>query len=441
MMRLALRRRAHRGALMVAAALVPHVAFSQVVDQVPSDSFVTYATPGECAAIARRMERQYGDTHAPDTIAPAPLYHPARRETVAAVRGCVARFAIAKTPARDLPALGLAHLAAEQLPQADSAFQRWLKFLAPRPANERRWALVRIVGMYASARPARLTSALAYAARLDSLGSGAAPERLMAHMRVLPVVVHMDSVALLATEVAAALRASREMIGDTAQRYARFSQGAAVALADLQSRRGDGVGARRVVDSAAAVFRKLCPGAIWPWPNYQLWSLPAPEIQATRWFNDSIGGRRPTFGRRSLVLFPDFTCTSNQCFAMYATLRRLRARYPDLDVTLVTLTRGAYGTHLIAPEEEMQGNRRYFFDEQRLPGALAVWKTVFHRRALDRGLVAEPNPTWEAYQPALWHASSGIDAILVDRDGIIRMYDALTPDTELRWRNVIAETP
>ena len=418
----------------------------------PSDPYAAYANPGECAAAALRMELQYRDTHSPDTTAPAPLYYPARRETVVAAGKCVVRFSIATARARELLGLGQAYLAAEQVLQADSAFRRWLVLMASRPPKERRWALVQIVKAYLDARPARLTEALAYVARLEALGPVAAPERLKAHLNILRLVVHMDSVSLEETEVHAIFRATSQLPSDTASRYAPFLMAAYAALAELHGRQGDGPGARRAVEQGTVELQHRChasidmPRELWPlelWaPRYRMLGLPAPSVQATQWFPDSTNGRRPVLGRRSLLLFTGFgECNDGACDATYAALRRLRASYPDLDVTVVTRTVGSYRTQLVAPGEEIEWNRRFFLDEQRLPGVLAVWQTTYERRSIDRGLQAQPNPNMEAYSDLLEGYSDVLGAVLVDRKGVIRMYDRLTPDTEIRWRHVIGELP
>jgi tetratricopeptide (TPR) repeat protein len=406
-----------------------------------SDPFAVYVTPGECGRVASRVELQYWRTHRPDTLTPVPFYRPVQREAVAAAQRCVARFTIARTQAADLLGLGQAYLGGEQLAQADSAFQRWLALLASQP-GERRWALVHIVNAYLEARPAHLAQAAAYIERLDALGPSAAPERLMAHLAVMPLARHMDSVALQAAHLAAAIRASRELRGDTAVRYFGLSTRAYEWLADLYGRQGDVSRALRTLDSAEVELRGWCPPpmrfGIRDYFTRPAWGQPLPPLQVTRWFNDSTGGRRPTLGRPSLIFFTwDAECADVYCFARHAMLRRLLARYPDLDVVYVTATRGAHRTQWLQPEQEMELDRHYFFEERKLPGALAIWQTSFRRRAVDHGLEAQPDPNEAAYGTAMTNSR----AVLVDRRGLVRMVYDFSADTEIRWRNVIGELP
>ena len=387
------------------------------------------------------MDLEYWHMHRPDTLTPLPFYRPAQREAVEAARNCAARFSIDKTPARDLLGLGQAYLGAEQLSQADSAFRRWLALLASRPAGDRRWALVQIVNAYLDARPAYLIQAGTYIHLLDAMGPSAAPQRMMAHLAVMPLARHMDSVPLEAVHVTAAIRASREMRGDTAVRYLGLSVNAYVWLTDLYGRQGEVAQALRMLDSAEVELRKWCGGVRFEERgNFTRpsWGQPAPPLQVTRWFNDSTGGRRPALGRRSLIFFiENAECSDVTCFAKYAMLRRLIARYPDLDVTYVVATHGAYHTQLLGPEEEMALDRRQLFDEHKLPGALAIWQTTARRRAVDHGLEEGANPNEEDYRTAMGSNA----AVLIDRRGIVRMVYQFSPETEIRWQNVIGELP
>jgi hypothetical protein len=406
------------------------------------DPFAAYVTPGECGRIAARVDHQYWFTHRPDTLTPTPLYAPRARTAVAAAGRCAVRFRIATTASRDLLGLGQALLGAEQWVQADSAFERWLGLLAARPAGERRWAMVQIVRAYLEARPARLIEAAGYIDRLDALGPSAAPERLLAHLAVMRLARHMDSTALQAAHVGAAIMASRELRGEAAVRYLGASSEAYTWLTDLYGRRDSLAQVYPILDSAEARLRKWCPSVTFDdlKAGYTLpsWGMPVPALQVSRWFNDSTDGHRPAPGRRSLIFFPpEVGCSDLTCFARYAMLRRLLARYPDLDVTFVTATRGGYRTHLLSPDAEMEGYRRQLFDEDKLPGALGVWQTTWRRRAVDHGLDQDPNPNDEQYHNVLGQSS----AVLIDRRGVVRMVYDFTPETEIRWRNVIGEMP
>lgn len=103
----------------------------------------------------------------------------------------------------------------------------------------------------------------------------------------------------------------------------------------------------------------------------------------------------PKEGRTSMVVFLLNACrresndgrdedvrkiNSSNCWDVYGVLERLNKRFPDLDITLVTQTKGMMGPRLIDdPQDEAEQIRSLWHDHHKLPVNIGVSYTPFFR--------------------------------------------------------------
>lgn len=402
-------------------------------EQDPAAPYTHYVTPGECARVSPRRDRLLWRDQRPDTVYHPPMGDLPLRQTVASVRACLARFASSTIAQRDLLGLGKAQLAAEQPAEAEATFQRWLGRLANASTYERAWALSQIVAAYAGTT-GQMPAALTYIKQLDALGDVAAPERLLAYLAVVNRAQFADSLALLDSAVAGAMRASRAMTGDTAKRYAPVSAAAYLAQANLQGRRHDGAGAVKTIEQGRNTLVPLRPSVAQAFAGaegpYQMLGTPSPVVQASKWFTvDGSTAQRPTKGKPTLIVFAYATCGGG-CYPGYAVLRRLVSRYASagLEVVFASRTMGHTEHKLVPPDSEVDIIHHYFVDTLRLPPlTLAVWKTAFGKRPSDGHLLVQSAPNEAAFHPNL---SVPLPCVLVDKQGMIQAITSVGPANE-----------
>ena len=154
----------------------------------------------------------------------------------------------------------------------------------------------------------------------------------------------------------------------------------------------------------------------------------APAIEA-EFFFDLKGktGPRPVPGRVNLVLFtfPPHGVSS------LVSLRRLAERFPTVEITVVSWTRGSF-THTpppATPAEEAELFRQWM-TAYRVPGVLAVATTPFWRLpGLDRRRIDKAVPVITKYTfGKSWAIELG-STFLIDQDGVIVHADMLS-----RWQ-------
>jgi hypothetical protein len=163
-------------------------------------------------------------------------------------------------------------------------------------------------------------------------------------------------------------------------------------------------------------------------------------------------GPRPVPGKVNLVVFIDQACTDvltlfqrlndpSICRPVAASLRRLAALYPALEITIVDRTRGSFMyTPPSTPDEEAALIRKAM-EAHQVPGASVVGTTEFFRLpAPDRRRIEKkelPNVTPYSFGKS-WPAESGA-AFLIDQTGIIILPTGqLTRDSEPFLSSLIA---
>ncbi len=165
------------------------------------------------------------------------------------------------------------------------------------------------------------------------------------------------------------------------------------------------------------------------------WSFPAgrtaPMLQG-RWFVPEgmpmpTSGMRPTLGSVALVVFFKEENYGDFRFAnSFATLRRLKQQFPELEIDIVADHPSSYFGPLVTTDSVEEGNlfSRWLLDFHKIPGALVVEKSTFFRidPREDRRMIL-----LRAENPIAYRGDIGVqgtsmghaEAYLVDRSGMI----------------------
>lgn len=430
--------------LLIALAVRP--AAAQVSFAWPADTgdVARYTTAEEClAAVARvrsRIER-WGPVWS-DTLplTPAQARAPLPQAVIETARRCSARFPAGTAPVTDFAPLQQLYLLAGRDADALTLLRRRLAAVAPEALRERAAVLDSALQGYLfisfgdvqdRPRPVRLATAeslLAEAGRLpDSLHSIQA--------RMVPAFQLLRE-AKNAGDTAIVHRAAQRYLdivarASPADRRSTFYQtfasiGAYTALVERdEAALLDSL--RHSTASYVALKRAMWAKASGERPEALRFPIgqPAPPVEGTFWFGrDDSSETRPAKGKIGLVVYLDHDCrtmSNYQCWPAYASLRRLAQRFPALEVTIMTRTRGFFSQMAPpAPAEEAQVLHEWWQGFHHLPGALAVTATEFwrlpapDRRRIDRSTANETHYSFGRS----WELRPGM-AFLVDRDGTI----------------------
>jgi hypothetical protein len=254
----------------------------------------------------------------------------------------------------------------------------------------------------------------------------------------------LDSIPFLATEVAAAVAASRELVGDAKKEWAWQAARVAEAHADLAGRQGNGALAAAIIDTALAEYGPLRKGITEELVGlrfpYTLYGMQSPPVIGSYWYGSESSTVvpalvRPARGIISLLVFVSQGC-SDRCYPGYAVLRRLATTFSDsvLGVTLLTRTGGWYQNRLVAnAADEATLVQRYFHQEVGLPFPMAAWATEFTRKP-DGSLTVVSAPNDFSFAKTL---AAPLYAILVDQAGIVRGTMGVSPANEARLHHMI----
>jgi hypothetical protein len=438
--------RTYAGLCASALALLASTGHAQTRFLWPDDTAAIsrYETPEECLAAAHRVQArlsQWGPVWE-DTLtftlerATAPL----PTAVQATARQCSARFKAETAPVTDFAPLLALYLAAGRDADAATIVRRRLAVVAATAPRERAAVLDSALLGYlttpfgnaiVSPHPARVAAAESLLVVLSHL-----PDTLLSLKdRVMPVFVLM--------------RAAQNTGDTTAVR--RVGQGlldrmAWLSNADRRSEYYEQLGSilayfamnmvhdRTLLDSLRhgttgyiALKRSYWARASGERPealHFPIGEI-APAVHADTWFrNGDTSMARPSTGQLALVVFLDYACREpnwDACSGTYPALRRLAARYPNLQITVAASTHGFY-TNLAPPTlpQEAEVLRHWWQDYHRLPGALGVSFTPFWRldapdsRRVDQAVA---NTTSYSFGRS-WEVGPG-SAFLVDRHGVI----------------------
>ncbi len=152
---------------------------------------------------------------------------------------------------------------------------------------------------------------------------------------------------------------------------------------------------------------------------------------------------RPTAGKATLITFLSQACRRMQeepepqreegerddrgCFEQYAILKRLKHRFPDIELIIATNTNGYYWpVGVTEPANEARYLQQWWLGYHRIPATLVVTTTSFWRLAApDRRRIDEAGPNDSVYNTTL------LSSVLVGPDGtVLDWFDRLSREDE-----------
>lgn len=339
---------------------------------------------------------------------------------------------------------------------ADAAklVERRLAAVAAKDELDRLRVTDTVVDYYLQARPARLDVAANLVARLPRPSRAETAElRIALAQRVIGAALQVGDTAQMRVMGDSAL-AAFEALPELVRRKLLDKHGPAVAGAIYLAAHAQ-IGAKVFLDSlrhstAAFVRWKRALWALATGQRPEAMDFPigqrAPAVQADYWFGRGEDDRVvPRPGRVSLIVFYENGCAGvyqarTQCLPALAVLRRLAARFPQLDITTVVHTQGWF--RYVPPPTVTQEVEliRQQFAADRMPGALAVSAQPVWRlpapdgRVLPHGEVANV----ANYEFGKSWAVGLFTAFLVDVDGTIVDSQPLGRDNESNIADMIA---
>ncbi|HEX6534061.1 MAG TPA: hypothetical protein VF041_05660 [Gemmatimonadaceae bacterium] len=443
-----------------------------------------YTTVEECAAATLRvrhgMERHERKVVWKDTLPfdPHDVMAPLPEATIATAKRCTERFPAAKVPVTDFAILVPLYLVADRDAEAATLISRRLAAIhAPHDpksgvsvADSARAARVAVldsvIGFYMEARPARVAAAESLTVAFD---------------RSAPRPLHAEDVhELLGWYGQLGNFAARIM--DTTSMQARGAR--AVALVDslspseletLKEKFGEENGSWKATFMAMNMMQAgygamldslrrstaafvVYMGALWAKSTNE--RAEASEFPTGKQAPPLVGnilpghegaaGPRPVPGKVNLIVFTDGMCTDvvpvpvpyhlvtgegqQRCYQDMSELRRIAARFPALEITLVDRTRGSYMyLHPQSPTEEASLIARSL-EAHRVPGTPVIAASAFLRIPdPDRRLVPKTEqPNQKSYQFHKIFTPGPGQSLLVDRDGTIVLTGVGT-DAQTDW--------
>jgi hypothetical protein len=147
----------------------------------------------------------------------------------------------------------------------------------------------------------------------------------------------------------------------------------------------------------------------------------APPIEGDWWFPKNAPKTVPVPGKINLIQFITPKCYAvTGCWGSLAVLRRLKQKFPDIQITLVAEeTLGYIGTRVMDVEEEANTMAKLWLDYHRIPAILTVQKTEFWRLSEpDRRSINPETSNVKAYSFG-GMTNAHLSLIIVDQKGKI----------------------
>jgi hypothetical protein len=265
----------------------------------------------------------------------------------------------------------------------------------------------------------------------------------MAHVAIAKHAMTADDLALAATNAQRALRASATMSTRDRVDWAYVIADGYLTSAEVTALRAGGAAGSAVLDSGAKTVLPLRDAGSYqqmelqqklstPRPAYAFLATTAPPLSATHWYPASVRTTWPRAGHATLIVFVSHMCGA-RCYPMYATLRRLNAKYASsgLDLILVSSTTGSFRNQLPAtPAAESELARGYFLDFLALPGVMAMDEASFSHKS-DGRRMNDVGANQRNY-------FRGRSAVLVGKNGNVRWVVDASPETERILDHMIA---
>jgi len=409
----------------------------------PTDDFVRYRFPDQCEQAMRRLVSEYWRDKRRDTVRYAPATDSVPTFALREGRRCASQFSIATTPVRELFGLSQLYLWTQQDSLARAALDRLMQANAKRLPAERAWPFYEFTTSLLAVTPVRDTLALAYLRRLDAMGPAAATLRMLAHTQMSQYALTVNDRATAESEARAALAASHQMsmndridglpslVGmySVLSRAVTFTRSSQAALAILDTAITDLIPLRPEGRLRSGIQSMIGEMRI---PVRAVGTKGLPAVHADRWYGTNGDSVRPRSGRVTLLVFSSTSC-SGACYETFAIMRRMHARYGDqLDLVFMTRTEGIFRNKLVTdPIIEADSAGNYYTRFMRLPAALAVEITPFHRIA-DGRRRNEQTSNEDTF-------ALGGQGIVVDRAGVVRWTGNVQPSDEALMSAVIGE--
>jgi hypothetical protein len=409
----------------------------------------SYATAEQCLAATQRVRDSVMQHEViwRDTIRMTPVEarEPLPAPVIEAARRCALRFAPQVAPLEDYPLLLRLYLQAGRDSDAVTLIARRRKVSAQATEAVQAALLDTLIGAYLNddaVRPVRLTMAESLVAEYTKMRATSWQQRLDSYRSLMRAALTAGD-TVRARRVAEQIMAVVSSIPIVDRRTAGEYGGAVDAsytasnllhmdeLLDSLRRSTSAYIAMQQATWAKAVGDT---GATRDFPI----GKHAPAIEGDYWFNRADSSTaRPTKGRVALVVFLDHPpCELEQqllCWVTSAALHRLAARFPELEITLVTHTHGYFSEAVaMPPVAEADTLAEWWLEKHSLRGALAVTKTEFwrlpepDRRRIDRD---RPNEVHYSFGRRSEKPTVG-SAFLIDRDGRVVHWGELVRDTE-----------
>jgi hypothetical protein len=374
-------------------------------------------------------------------------------------RTCAAHLRVDSASAAELPDYFVLSLVAQDDALTQQVIQRWTS-TPKRKERGRIWP--QIVEGYLAANPARVATAQAVIAQLDTSHSVGLDARLQARQRLLEYAMDHFDLALARHEAEEIITVGTAPTGMRTGRVANAVASSFMVLMRMamMNQPGELTALGQKAKKALAEFV--------PDPNY--WPFDAAAISAdslvtilsgksskqrtavgaavdslTPAFTfggpDSVSGtsHRATLTVFQNALFSKFTLASHYA-RVFAQLKRWHQQYgAQLGIRIVTTTNGywAYGQPSSGPvpaDSEAQRVRTLFQDYFTLPFDVSVVATTLHKR-VDGLRVADPLPFTQKYLGVEYRPEG---AILTDAQGRLRYAGALNSDLRIAITSVVA---
>jgi hypothetical protein len=400
-----------------------------------------YADSYECLAVAWRVRDSVARRAAfdPDTMPWTPTFAvqplPAAVKEVA--QRCEAHVPLPQQPLSDFAARLQVYLFAGRDSAAAALIAQRLKALSP-DASERAAVLDTVIPMYLD-KPARLASAESYLRDLERI------ERVVPlRSRIINHYLFMKS-AQEAGDTTRARWSAEHIVSinatlNSAQRL-RLSQDESNLVGPVTYSALTFLHQNELLDSlrrnrTSYIAVQRANWALATGERAEALHLPlgeiAPPLEGEFWFGR--GDRsvsRPTRGKVAVVVstMPGPDCSLG-CAQVYAVLRRLGRRFPELEITLVAKTAGFVSLHAFSPADEAEQMRRWWLDEQKISAALVVSMTDFWRLpAPDLRRINRDTPNEIHYEFGPWKGRSE-SSFIIDRSGRVISVVPAAPENE-----------
>lgn len=278
------------------------------------------------------------------------------------------------------------------------------------------------------------------ASRIDAMPADSVQPKLQAHLALGSYYRNLDIEHAVVRHYSRILELSDKRPGEEALNYA---VAATANLAGVWINRGDQKRALSLIDKTLGRLLAAAPSPQLEEARrfledqrarYRMIGEKAPPLEARYWLNvaDSSSPLEMS-GKVRLLVFTATFCAP--CQKSYLALKRLADEFAPRGFEVVFATRlfGTVGPRRVAPDEELQQNRRHFVEEHNLgfPVAIEAQPPASQRT----------RPGWPSESPneRNYHTAGIPEYILIDRVGTIRriVFAGWDPANEAGIRDAI----